>query len=226
MPPEIPPAATGEAEERDLLRKEVAEQKRESAARERRDKASDQLKNRVSLAAIVLTTALTFVGNIKASRQDAAGSATSAAGSARQQGSDTWNYYQSKLSERTSLEIARDRIVLDLAQRNLKRDDPQAKLDELRLSEYEERIAEFDRDAQLVFARIQELEAIADVEGRRAAEPKRAVGRYDLGSKIITLALILLSVTIISNRSWLFWAGAALGGTGLLIAFDGYFLFV
>ncbi len=180
----------------------------------------------MSLAAIVLTTALTFVGNIKASRQDAAGSATSAAGSARQQGSDTWNYYQSKLAERTSLEIARDRIVLDLAQRNLKRDDPQAKLDELRLSEYEERIGEFDRDAQLVFARIQELEAIADVEGRRAAEPKRAVVRYDLGTKIITLALILLSVTIISNRSWLFWAGAALGGTGLLIAFDGYFLFV
>ena len=226
MPPETPPPATADKEERELLRKEVAEQKRESAAREKRDKASDELKNRVSLAAIVLTTALTFVGNIKASRQDAAGSATGAASSARQLGSDTWNYYQSKLAERTSLEMARDRIGLDLAQRNLQRDDPRAKLDQLRLSEYEERIGEFDRDAQLVFARIQELEAVSDVEGRRAAEPKRAVARYDLGSKLITLALILLSVTIISNRSWLFWAGAALGGTGLAIAFDGYFLFL
>jgi hypothetical protein len=41
----------------------------------------------------------------------------------------------------------------------------------------------------------------------------------------ITLALILLSVTILSGRDWLFWAGAGLGAIGLLAAFDGYFLF-
>ena len=221
-----PKPPDGSAEERELLREEIEEQKREAALREERDRLTEQLKNRVSVAAIVLTTALTFVGNVKADRSDAAGSATGAAETARQKGADTWNYYQAKLAERTALEIARDRIILDLSSRDLKRDDPEAKLDELKLSDYEQRLHGFDRDAQLVFAHIQELNASADVDARQAAEPKRSVVRYDLGSKVITLALILLSVTILSNRSWLLWAGVALGGIGLLVAFDGYFLFL
>jgi uncharacterized membrane protein YhhN len=47
-----------------------------------------------------------------------------------------------------------------------------------------------------------------------------------LGGKLITLALILLSVTILSNKQWLLFAGIALGALGLLVALDGYFLFV
>ena len=47
-----------------------------------------------------------------------------------------------------------------------------------------------------------------------------------LQPKLITLALILLSVTILSGRRPLLWAGVALGGIGLLIALDGYFLFL
>ena len=47
----------------------------------------------------------------------------------------------------------------------------------------------------------------------------------ELEAKLITLALILLSVTILSSKRWLLWAGIALGSVGLLVAFDGYFLF-
>jgi hypothetical protein len=226
MPTDENPERAGTSSERELLRAEIQEQKREAASREARDSEIEQLKNRVSVAAIVLTTALTFVGNVKADRSDAAGGAISSAAAARQSGVDTWSYYQSKLAERTTLETARDRILLNLAARDLDRDAPEARLEELRLSEYEERLEGFDRDAQLVFAHIQELEVTADVEARRAVEPKRSLVRYDLGSKVITLALILLSVTILSNKSWLFWAGVALGGGGLLAAFDGYFLFL
>jgi hypothetical protein len=99
------------------------------------------------------------------------------------------------------------------------------KLEALKLTSYEERIDDFDLEAKRVFYRVQELEARQDVKTREAWEPTKSVVRYELGGKLITLALILLSVTILANRVELFWGGVILGSIGLLISFDGYFLF-
>jgi hypothetical protein len=214
------------ATETELLREEVEVQKREAEQRAERERQQEELKNRVSVAAIVLTTALSFIGNVKGDRSDAAGSAKSAAESARRQAAELWAYYQTAASERVTMEVARDRIRLDLSKRGLVREDPQAKLDALKLTDYEERVRDFDRQTQQVFYRVQELEQQEDVSLRRAQEPSRSVVRYELGGKLITLALILLSVTILSNKRWLLWAGIALGGIGLIVAFDGYFLFL
>ncbi|HUJ28795.1 MAG TPA: DUF4337 family protein [Myxococcales bacterium] len=213
------------ATENELLREEVEQQKREAHEREAREAREEELKNRVSVAAIVLTTALSFIGNVKGDRNDAAGSAKGAAESARRQSAELWAYYQTAASERVTMEVARDRIKLDLSKRGLSREDPEAKMDALKLTDYEERVRDFDRQTQQVFYRVQELEQQEDVQLRRADEPSRAVFRYELGSKLITLALILLSVTILSSKRWLLWAGVALGSIGLLVAFDGYFLF-
>ncbi len=213
------------ATESELLREEVEQQKREAHERELREEREEQLKNRVSVAAIVLTTALSFIGNVKGDRNDAAGAAKGAAESARRQAAELWAYYQTAAAERVTMEVARDRIRLDLAKRGLVREDPEAKMDALKLTDYEERVRDFDRQTQQVFYRVQELEAQEDVQQRRAIEPSRSAFRYELGSKLITLALILLSVTILSSKRWLLWAGVALGGIGLLVAFDGYFLF-
>jgi hypothetical protein len=222
MPADPPPAQT--SEENRLLREEVAQQKAETEARSRREAQSEQLKNRVSVAAIVLTTALSFIGNVKGDRNEAASGFKGAANEARRQGAELWAYYQTKLAERTSLEIARDRIRLELAHRGLTRDDPDAALASLKLTNYEERLRDFDTETERVFYRVQDLERNEDVSQRAALEPVRAVLRYELGGKLITLALILLSVTILSGKKYLLWAGIALGSLGLLVALDGYFL--
>ena len=220
MPGEKPEAQT----ETELLREEVAEQRREAHQRDLREQQEEQLKNRVSVAAIVLTTALSFIGNVKGDRNDAAGAARGAAESARRQAAELWAYYQTAAAARTTMEVARDRIRLDLRRRGLSRSDPEAKLDALKLTDYEERVRDFDRQTTQVFYRVQELEQVEDVQQRRSLEPSRSVVRYELGSKLITLALILLSVTILSSKRWLLWAGVALGAIGLMVAFDGYFL--
>ena len=210
----------GEKTEKELLQEEVAM----GHAREERERQQEELKNRVSVAAIVLTTALSFIGNVKGDRNEAAGSAKGAAETARRQAAELWAYYQTAASERVTMEVARDRIRLDLAKRGLSRDDSEARIDALKLTDYEERVRDFDRQTTQVFYRVQELEAQEDVQQRRSVEPSRAVFRYELGGKLITLALILLSVTILSSKRWLLWAGIALGSIGLLVAFDGYFL--
>src|SRR5438874_12679064 len=122
MPGEKPPP--GRREETELLREEVALQrqevalqKREAAVQKEREARSDELKNRVSVAAIVLTTALSFIGQVKSDRSDAASTAKGDASTARLQSAELWAFYQTKQSERTSLELARDRIRLDLHKR-------------------------------------------------------------------------------------------------------------
>jgi hypothetical protein len=235
MPDDPKPPASGgpaggarreDSEETRLLREEVQLERDEAHKRDEREAFADLLKNRVSVTAIILTTALSFIGNVKGERNDAAGSAKAEAESSRRQGAELWAYYQTKLSERTVLETARDRVRLDLSKRGLLRSDPEAKLDALKLVGYEERIRDFGDETQRVFYRVQDLEVLEDVSQRRALEPARAAKRYELGSKLITLALILLSVTILSNKGWLLWAGIALGSIGLLVALDGYFLFL
>jgi hypothetical protein len=211
--------------ENELLREEVALQQKEAQERAAREAAAEELKNLVSVAAIVLTTALSFIGNVKSDRNDAVGAAKGAADAARRQAAELWAYYQTAISSRATLEVARDRIDLDLAKRGLKAEDPEARRDALKQVEYMERVRDFERQSQQVFYRVQELEAQQDVQERKAIEPAAASVRYELGSKLITLALILLSVTILSSKRWLLWAGVTLGSVGLLVAFDGYFLF-
>ena len=211
-------------EETALLPEHVALQKREAEARQEREARAEQLKNRVSVAAIILTTALSFIGNVRSDRSDAASSARGAAESARRQGAELWAYYQMKMAEKVSTEIARDRIRLDLSARKIQREDPTARLDVLKLTGYEERIRDFDTETQRVFFRVQDLEAQEDVQQRASIEPSRSAFRYELGSKLITLALILLSVTILSSKRYLLVVGVALGAVGLLVALDGYFL--
>lgn len=229
MPAEQPPQGPDrrvESEETRLLREEVRQQRDEARHREEHEAATETLKNRVSVSAIILTTALSFIGNVKSDRSDQSHSALNRAEAARRQSAELWAYYQTKLAERTSLELARDRVRLDLARRGLGRRDPEAKLDALMLVNYEEHIRDFSEETQRVFFRVQELERTEDVSQRQAVEPSRSATRYELGGKLITLALILLSVTILSNKQWLLSAGIALGSIGLLVALDGYFLFL
>ena len=220
------PAESSASEETKLLREEVALQRAEKEERERDSAFREELKNRVSVAAIILTTALSFIGNVKGDRADAAASAKGAASEARRQGAELWAYYQTKLAERTSLELARDRVRLELARRGLSREDPEVRMDAFKLTGYEERIRDFDTETERVFYRVQDLERQEDVSQRAAAEPGLALTRYELGGKLITLALILLSVTILSSKRYLLWAGVTLGSIGLLVALDGYFLFI
>src|SRR5216684_7832333 len=181
MPAEQPPS-----EETRLLREELAQQKVEKEERDRREEQAEEVKNRVSVAAIILTTALSFIGNVKGDRAEAAGSAKAAANEARRQGAELWAYYQTKLAERTSLELARDRVRLELARRGLSREDPEVRMDAFKLTGYEERIREFDTETERVFYRVQDLERQEDVSQRAAAEPGLAVTRYELGGKLIT----------------------------------------
>ena len=214
---ERPPEGAEAHEEREALRAEATERKA-------REEATATLNNRVALAAVVFTTLLTFVNNVRGDRQSAANAAKEAGTAAESRAAELWTYYQTKLTERTNLELSYDRLRLEIRRSPLAASDPSLRLEGMKLADYDERIHDFDRQTQQVFFRVQELERSEDLQNRARFEPERAFGRYDLASKVLTLALILLSVTIIAGRRWLLFVGIILGTLGVLIALDGYLL--
>jgi hypothetical protein len=210
--------------EESKLREEIEELGEEAERRAEREKLVEELKNRVSIAAIILTTALSFIGNVKTNRDNAIADAKEAVNSAHQQAAELWAYYQTGMAERTSVELGYEHLRIDLKKRGISENDPQARLESMRLGEYQQRLRDFDAEATRIFYRVQDLEGEEDRARRSKRDPERSVVSYDLGGKLITLALILLSVTILSNRRWLFWGGVILGAIGIIVALNGYFL--
>ena len=217
-------------EEAHQLLEEIQEEREEAAEHRIEEKAAERLKNAVALTAVILTTALSFIVGVKDNRSSAHKDAAGAAAEAHREAADLWAHYTTQRAERASFELAQDRLRLDAAAR-FGHDNAAAAAEATRLGQvfsaaYDERVKEFGRDGQQVFYRVQELEEAEAASRREGVEPEHAVEVYEIAEKLLTLALILLSVTLLSGKRWLLWLGLALGSIGLLVAFDGYLLVI
>src|SRR5687768_15345402 len=124
--------AEGEGETRALLQEVV----QDAEVRAAREKTTESLKNRVSVAAIILTTALSFISNVRSNRQDAIASVKEVAEATQKEAAELWAFYQTGLAERTSVEVGHDQMRMQLARRGAARRDPSAKLQTVLLDEY------------------------------------------------------------------------------------------
>jgi hypothetical protein len=220
-------------EEAQKLLEEVQEQREEAAERKVEEEASERLKNAVALTAVILTTALSFIVSVKDNRESARKDAVEAAADAHRESADLWAHYTTQRAEKAVFQLAQDRLRQEAAPRPAAPSGTAAvgpgeagRLGQILLADYDEHVKELGRDGQQVFYRVQELEEEEDAHRREAIEPARAVEVYEIAEKLLTLSLILLSVTILAGKRWLLWLGLGLGVIGLLVAFDGYFLFV
>jgi hypothetical protein len=192
------------------------------AGEKEKTKQKERLTNRVSVAAISLTMLMSFLNFARTERDHAASSARSEAASARSAAEVNWAHYQTTTAERASYRIADDSLVRDAAV--LPDDDPRVGAAHVRHIEYETRIGDIDHENRQIFYVVQDLERRAMLATRAAASIDRSIARYDLGSRVLTLALVLLSVTLLANRRYLFWVGIGVALVGAAIAVNGYFL--
>jgi hypothetical protein len=105
-------------------------------------------------------------------------------------------------------------------------DDARVQIAVVQHAEYYARIAAIDQENRQVFFLVQDLKAQQVAAQRRSAEINRSVDRYDMGVRVLTLAVVLLSVTLLANRAYLFWVGVGIALLGAAIAVNGYFVFV
>ncbi len=195
-------------------RAEDAQEKAEATLKE-------QLTGRVSIAAIALTMLMSFLGFARAERQEASDNAKTDALQAKADAEADWAFYQTRSAERASYRLADETLSQQSAR--LREGDPRLRDAEVHHARYASRISAIDHGNRRVFYSIQDLVRRRILKTREMNRLDRMVDLYDMGTRVLTLALVLLSVTLLANRRSLFWIGIVVALFGAAIAVAGYF---
>ena len=133
-----------------------------------------------------------------------------------------WALYQTKTSQRSGFTEAEDTLAREVL--SLAPNDPRRNLARFHHHEYETKVRLLDGENREVFHRIQSLNLREYHAHRDAAHHHRRTERYDMGIRTLTLALVLISVTLLVDTSYLFWFGLLVAAIGATLGVTGYFL--
>jgi hypothetical protein len=199
-----------------------ARDKSEQAHEKEEARKKEQLSNRVSMAAIALTMLMSFLSFARSERDDAGKALRGDAAKAQREADANWTLYQTRASERTGYVRAEDQLTREVSA--MHEGDPRLRLAELNHVEYASRITGLDNENRRVFFVIEELERKQIEALREAHHIDDKIERYDMGTRVLTLALVILSVTLLANQRHLFSAAVLIAFVGAGIAVSGYFL--
>ena len=199
-----------------------AERKSEANAAAAAAERKSMVSQRVSIAALLLTMMLSFLGFVRAGEDGSSTDNKALAQQSKNDAASEWALYQTKQAQRTSLVEAEDAIERSVI--GMRIDDPGRRLARFHHREYGEQIRLVDAENAQVFHRIQSLDRREYVAKKDAESHDRRKDRYDMGIRTLTLALVLISVTLLVDRDYLFWFGLLIAAIGAALAVTGYFL--
>ena len=166
------------------LAKLETERKAEAAAALKAAAHKAAISRRVSIAALLLTMMLSFLGFVRAQSDSAESDAKLVVQQSRNDVATEWSLYQTKTSQRSGFIEAEDVLA---------------------------------REVLTLEARAYNAQKDVDHHDRRTK-------RYDMGIRTLTLALVLISVTLLVDRSFLFFVGLLIAAIGASLGVTGYFL--
>ena len=199
-----------------------AERKAEASAAAAKDRHKSAVSNRVSIAALLLTMMLSFLGFLRAHEDSAGSDDKTVVQQSKNDAASEWALYQTKQAQRTGLVAAEDAIERSVL--NMKLDDPGRRLARFNHREYAATVRAVDDENAQVFHRVQRLNRREYVAQRDADHHDRRKDRYDMGIRTLTLALVLISVTLLVDRDYMFWSGLLIAAVGAVLGVTGYFL--
>jgi hypothetical protein len=199
-----------------------ARDKAEQAHEKEISARKEQLSNRVSIAAIALTMLMSFLNFARSEREDAGKALRGESAKAQREIDANWNLYQTRSSERSGYMRGEDQLTREVA--TLTENDPRLRIAELNHVEYASRVTALDNENRRVFFVIEDLERKQILASRQAQHIDDKLDRYDMGTRVLTLALVILSVTLLANQRHLFSAALVTAFIGAGIAISGYFL--
>jgi Domain of unknown function (DUF4337) len=180
------------------------------------------INKRVSIAALLLTMMLSFLGFVRANSESDASGDNGLALQSKNDASTEWTLYQTKTAQRSSFIEAEDTLAREVM--SLSPTDPRRDLVRFHHHEYETKIQLLDEENTQLFHMIQTLNRTEYHAMKRAEHHERRTSRYDMAIRTLTLALVLISVTLLVDRSYLFWIGILIASIGALFGVTGYFL--
>ena len=199
-----------------------AERKAEAAAAHEATAHKNAVSRRVSIAALLLTMMVSFLGFVRAQSDSNESDDKLIVQRSKSDASTEWSLYQTKMAQRSGFIEAEDALAREVL--SLPANDPRRRLARFHHHEYEAQVRQLDEDNLQVFHRIQSLSLREYHAQRDAAHHHRRTERYDMGIRTLTLALVLISVTLLVDRAYLFWFGLLVAAFGATFGVTGYFL--
>jgi len=204
------------------LAKLEAERKAEAAAAHAETAHKSANARRVSIAALLLTMMVSFLGFVRAQSDSDESDDKLVVQQSKSDAATEWALYQTKTAQRSGFIEAEDTLAREVL--SLGPADPRRRLARFHHHEYEAKVRQLDEENREVFHRIQSLNLREYHAQRDAAHHHRRTQRYDMGIRTLTLALVLISVTLLVDRSNLFWFGLLAAAIGAAFGVTGYFL--
>jgi Domain of unknown function (DUF4337) len=125
------------------------------------------------------------------------------------QASDIWNQYQAKRIRLHAAEVERDQISISTSPDTEKT----AKL----AKKYDDEIKHYQDDKGDVSEKAKEFENERDLTSRKA-------DRFDGGEGLLEIALVICSITLLTNKKGFWFGGILIGAGGVLLALTAFLL--
>jgi hypothetical protein len=120
---------------------------------------------------------------------------------------DQWSFYQAKAIRERSYEVFEDQLTIFTVQSAAKAEEIKAKYDK-EITRYKGEMKDIQAEATKIEADIQVLE--------------RQSNRFDLGEVLLEAALVICSITLLTQKRGFWIFGSLAGLTGVVIALTGF----
>jgi hypothetical protein len=138
--------------------------------------------------------------------------------------SDTYAFYQARNVRQTAISLAADQLEALAASHPEWSGATRAQADKL-ISDYRATVARYESDPKNGEGKKELLQKARGYEAKRDHAQEQD-SNYDFARGLFQIAIVLGSVSIVALSRPLLWLGCGLAGLALLLALNGYFLFV
>ena len=181
------------------------------------EKTNDRFKQRAAILISVLAMllAITSLGGNNATKEAATSNVLAA---------NFYNFYQAKNVRQTAIMLSADQIELAVLNDQSVPEDAKAALRK-KVEDYRKTVARYESEPETSEGK-KELLAKAKEHETRRDRALRQDPYFDYAQALLQIAIVLISVSIISELGWLVAAGGVLGVVGALLMANGFMLLV
>ena len=181
------------------------------------EKTNDRFKQRAAILISVLAMllAITSLGGNNATKEAATNNVLAA---------NFYNFYQAKNVRQTAIMLSADQIELAVLNDQSVPEDAKAALRK-KVEDYRKTVARYESEPETSEGK-KELLAKAKEHETRRDRALRQDPYFDYAQALLQIAIVLISVSIISELGWLVAAGGVLGVAGALLMMNGFLLLV
>jgi len=138
--------------------------------------------------------------------------------------SDTFAFYQARNERQTATQLAADQLEALVASHPEWSPAARASIDKL-TADYHATVARYESDPKTGEGKKELLAKARGYEAKRD-RAQHQDSNFDYARALFQIAIVLGSVSIVAVSRSLLWLGCGLAGLALILALNGYFLFV